>query len=78
MRSLDYPTSEHERLGPPAFSRQLRRLTFDELVILGQCGELVIHVEQMDERTYFVAIGDDKLMVSASRDGKVKKGEWYR
>lgn len=46
---------------------------FDELVI-----DDFFHVEQMDTRTWWVRIGDEMLMFTVGRDGKVKRGEWYR
>ncbi len=52
--------------------RQEKRTTFDELVIVG-----VLHVEAMGGDTYFLSVGDDKLMIRATKDGP-KKGEWYR
>ena len=49
------------------------RTIFDELVICG-----VMHIEQMDERTWFVELGDEKRMVTVGRDGKVTVGEAYK
>lgn len=80
------PWLEHETLSAdyrPVLnedpSRRLkRRTTFDELVVLGPRGQLAIHVEQMDERTYFVALGDEKRMVRVDRKGRVVVGEMYR
>ena len=38
----------------------------------------VIHVEQMNTRTWFVALGDEKRMVWVDRRGKTHVGEMYR
>lgn len=59
-------------------SRLDRSTTFDELVVLAGDGKTcVIHVEQMDERTYLVALGAEKRMVSVDRKGRVVVGEKY-
>lgn len=79
MHSKDYPAfstmSDGTKIGRPIpeSERVPERTVFDELVIMG-----VIHVEQMDTRTWWVGIGNgEKFMIMVGRDGTVKRGEIY-
>jgi hypothetical protein len=46
---------------------------FDELVI-----DRWLHLEQMDTRQWWLAIGDDMVVITVDGDGKPHMGEWYR
>ena len=69
--SSDYPKSH---LGASTeYVRHPTRTIFDEIVVAG-----VLHLEQMSTRTWFLAIGDDTVMIEVGRDGKPKMGEWLK
>ena len=68
--SADYRSS-------PKGRRLKKRTVFDELVVMAG-DKCLIHVEQMDERTYFVSLGDEKRMVYVDGRGNVVVGEMYR
>ena len=70
--SSDYPRSfsKHE----PAYRKHPTRTIFDELFV----GGLELHLEQMSDRTWFLGIGDDKVMITVGKDGKPTMGEWYK
>lgn len=61
----------------PKREGKARRTTFDELVVMAGNGTCLIHVEQMDARSYFVSLGDEKRMVWVDRKGRVRVGEKY-
>lgn len=79
IRSADYPAP---RFGHAAAMKALgiepttlaKRTVLDEVVISGG----VLHLEQLDTRTWWLCIGEDMLTFTVRRDGTVKRGEWYR
>ena len=70
--SSDYP--QRFTRGEPKSERCATRTIFDELFV----GGIELHLEQMDARTWFLAIGDDKVMITVDRNGKPQMGEWYK
>ncbi len=68
VQSKDYPPGvlQHREARP-------EREIFDELVI-----DRWFHLEQMDTRLWFLAIGEDKVMIEIGKDGSPKMGPWYR
>jgi hypothetical protein len=85
LHSLDYPDPEPRlrKYGINPYPKQERvpfRTVLDEVVICGSVGRGgdVIHLEQMDTRTWYLGIGEQKVMVTFDRKGKVTMGEWYR
>ena len=70
--SSDYP--QRFTKGEPPSERHPTRTIFDELFV----GGIELHLEQMSDRTWFLVIGDDKVMIEVGRDGKPKMGEWYK
>jgi hypothetical protein len=78
IRSADYPAERFET-GAVAAGRMDERTIFDELVILNPAGgPSLIPIEKMNAREYFLSIGEDKLMISVDRAGRIRRGEWYR
>jgi hypothetical protein len=69
--SSDYPAN---RMGARTdYKRHPTRTIFDEIVVSG-----VLHLEQMSDRTWFLCVGENKVMITVGRDGRPKMGEWYR
>jgi hypothetical protein len=84
IHSSDYEVMHRKQMrrfkGPPP-ERQtvlVHRQTFDELVVMAAPDKILIHVEAMGNRTYFVQLGEDKRMIWVKRDGTVELGEAYR
>ncbi len=69
--SKDYPAIDHQ------VGEQLdTRTVFDELVVDFPGG--IIHLEQMSTRSWFLGIGEEKVMIHVDKDGVPRMGEWYR
>jgi hypothetical protein len=58
-----------------AATRVSVRTIFDEFVLAFPSG--CIHLEQMSERTWYLGIGDEKVMITVDKDGVPRMGEWY-
>jgi hypothetical protein len=75
LHSRDYELGPHHRptLGDHALPTQM---VLDEVVLAfpGGC----VHLEQMNARTWFLGIGEEKVMIHVDKDGVPRMGEWYR
>ena len=74
LRSRDYPGAH----AVPADHRTPHRADFDEFVLLVDERRVLFHIERMDTRTWFLCVGEDRIMVRVKADGAVEKGEWYK
>jgi hypothetical protein len=78
LQTIDYRSWDYQlrdEMQAPGASLN-RRTIFDELVV--KLGNEFLHLEQMDERTWCLIIGEEKRMLWVDRDGRVRIGEMYR
>jgi len=73
--SADYPAGH---MGQGAKYERVRTRTILDEVVLGGPAGAWLHIEQMDSRTWWLGIGEDKCMIRIDRNGKPVMGEWYK
>lgn len=68
LRRVDLPIPSNDRVG--------FRTILDEVVLSFGGGS--IHLEQMDTRSWFLGIGEEKVIITIDKDGRPVIGQWYR